>query len=36
MRRLDGIDGHELSKLRELVMDGKPGVLQSMASQSRT
>ena len=27
------LEGHELSKLRELVMDRKPGVLQSMGSQ---
>ena len=27
------LDGHELSKLRELVMAGRPGVLQSMGSQ---
>ena len=27
------LDGHELSKLRELVMDRKPGVLHSMGPQ---
>ena len=30
--RLDGLDGHGLSKLQELVMDRRPGVLQSMGS----
>ena len=36
MRRLDGITdsmGMSSSKLRELVMNRKPGVLQSMGSQ---
>ena len=36
MRGLDGIMdsmGMSLSKLQELVMDGRPGVLQSMGSQ---
>ena len=39
MRRLDGItDSMDMSlcKLRELRWTGKPGVLQSMGSQSRT
>ena len=30
MRWLDGITDSSLSKLQEVVMDGKPGVLQSM------
>ena len=29
------LDGHNLKKLRELVMDRKPGVQQSMGSQSQ-
>ena len=36
MRWLDGIIGSmdmNLSKLREMVKDGKPGVLQSMGSK---
>ena len=27
------LNGHELSKLWELVIEGRPGVLQSMVSQ---
>ena len=27
------LDGHELGKLREFVMDGRPGVLQFMGLQ---
>ena len=27
------LNGHALSRLRELVMDGRPGVLQSVGSQ---
>ena len=30
MRWLDGINGHSLSKLQEIVRTGKPGVLQFM------
>ena len=33
MRWLDGITDSSLSKLQEVVMDGKPGVLQSMGNE---